>query len=284
MNKMRQFEDSILDTAILTKKAAKTLISNAGKIIALLVTAITIAVTFTDISFDGIISKNFTSSLLLLLTSSYIIYFSLEDSGEKCGMETDEYLNAKERYDELRNKISGEDIEPLRDFCYTYSERELKFRRSCALLTAGLELNAPDKFLSGTSFGKATDRILKKIINIKPIVLTPKTLLCREKQHLRSELENPEKRKLLSLIIKLIPSTICMAITVSVILTAKNGMSAEDVISSILKLSSLPVIGFKGYCAGYSYSKHSLSLWLETKSNILEDFLKENSQKRSLAK
>ena len=55
-------------------------------------------------------------------------------------------------------------------------------------------------------------------------------------------------------------------------LNVKEDMTASDVINGILKLSALPVIGFKGYSAGYGYTKNSLSLWIETKANILEKF------------
>ena len=74
------------------------------------------------------------------------------------------------------------------------------------------------------------------------------------------------------LLLKILPSTICMILTVSVMLNVKEDMTASDVINGILKLSALPVIGFKGYSAGYGYTKNSLSLWIETKANILEKF------------
>ena len=70
-----------------------------------------------------------------------------------------------------------------------------------------------------------------------------------------------------------------MAVTVSVMLTAKEGLTGADVLNGILKLSALPMIGFKGYSQGYSYAKHTLTLWTETKANILEAFLQESETK-----
>ena len=274
MNKITKFEDSILDTREISKKSAEALISNAGKIIALLAAAITVAITFTDISFENVMSESFTSSLALIITSSYIIYFSLEEAGERWGMETEEFLSARLRYDSLRERITGDMIGNLRDFCYRYSAREVEFRQSLALLSSGLCKEDLENYRIGV-FCPENERRLKKISEIKPITITPKMLLCRERRQVRSELENPEKRKLITLILKLIPSTLCMTVTVSVILTAKDGLSATDIITGLLKLSSLPLIGFKGYSTGYSYSKHSLSLWLETKANILAAFLEE---------
>ena len=272
--KFTDFEDTILDSGELMKKAGHAIIYNMGKIIALFVALLMLAVTFTDVTFTGIFTKNFASSLLLLITSSYIIYFSLEDAGEKCGIETSEYIFTKDKYDKIRAEISGDRISSLRSFCIEYSKNELEFRKNCALTSHGLTQKDLFDFLSGKRFDKKTNRSLHNISKIKSVSITPKTLLQRERWHGRSELENPEKRKIPMLLIKLIPSTVCMAVTVSVMLTAKDGLTGADVLNGILKLSALPMIGFKGYSAGYSYAKHTLSLWNETKANILLSFKK----------
>lgn len=269
------FHDGLLDSEKMMKRAGQLILGNMGKLIALIAALIMLAVTFTDITFTGIFTESFTSELLLLLTSAYVIYFSLEDSGEKYGMETDEYKSACERYDLLRKKITGDKIESLRDYCSRYSEKELEFRRKNALISHGLTDADLEDYLTGNLRDKKRSRILRKISNIKPIPLSPKTLMQRERFNTRSELENPEKRKIPILLMKLIPSTLCMAVTVSVMLTAKEGLTAADVLNGILKLSALPMIGFKGYSAGYSYSKHTLSLWTETKANVIESFLSE---------
>ena len=279
MSKQDSALDTLFDYGSFIKKARAGLVNNMGKLIAASVGILMLAVTFTTVTFDGILTEEFASSLLLLLTSSYIIYFSLEDAGEKYGESTEEYKAAGERYAALRKMIGGEDIEELRDFCTEYSERELEFRKSSALISHGLTQKMLKEYCDGKSFGKKTDRMLAKIKAMQVIKLAPNTLLSREAYTKRSELENPEKRKLISLIIKLIPSTVCMTVTVSIMLTAKEGMSASDVLNGILKLSALPLIGFRGYSAGYSYVKHSGSGWLETKSGVLEAFFKERSKK-----
>lgn len=279
MKNLTEFELGLLDSSENVKRVGLAALENMGKLIAATVAIIMIAVTFTDISFSAFSLKEMASSLLLLLTSSYIIYFSLEDAGEKFGESTEEYKNAKARYDELRGKIKGEDMEALRSFLCEYSEKELAFRRKGALMAEGLseeELNIYIK--DKKSADRKNSKKLRRICLIKPVILTPKTLLCRERWQRRSELENPERKKILSLFLKLIPSTLCMTVTVSVMLTAKDGLSATDILNGILKLSSLPMAAFRGYSAGYVYSKNSLSLWLETKANILESFITQSSK------
>ena len=281
MKSFQSFNDGLLDSAELIKKTGKTIIWNMGKIIAAFVFILMLAVTFTDVSFAGCFTEEFTSSLLLLMTSSYIIYFSLEDAGEKHGEETEEYLNANKRFSELRARIGGADVDALREFCVEYSKRDLEYRRKIFLISRGLSENDLKKYENGEKYDRRAVAVFKKYRSMKPVILTPKTLLAREKTSSRSELENPDKRKIPMLLLKLIPSTICMTVTVSVMLSAKEGLTVSDVLNGIIKLSALPLIGFKGYSAGYSYVKHNISLFLETKANILEEFLDEREKRAS---
>ena len=64
-----------------------------------------------------------------------------------------------------------------------------------------------------------------------------------------------------------------MVFTVSVMLTTKDGMTVSSVIEGLLKLSALPIIGFRGMLDGYKFAKEEKSAWLETKARLLESFL-----------
>ena len=272
MRSLRELEDTVLDSGELMKKTTAALINNLGKLIALTAAIMTVAITFTDVSFSGFFKEGFTSSLILILISGYIIYFSLENAGEGCGMQTDEYISAAKRYDGLRECVSGDDIEALRDFLRGYSERECVSRQNAVLIAHGLSRSSYEEYLGGKSFGRKTDGIFKKIKRLRPAILTPKSLLARSAVERRSELEDPERKKIFTLVLKLITSTVCTFVTVAVLLTAKEGLGGADILNALLRLSALPAMAFRGYSEGYSYSKHTLSLWLETKANILEAF------------
>ena len=275
MKSFTDMEDKIFDSGEIIKRAGQSAISNMSKIIAFIAAAVMTAVTFTDITFTGLFTESFYGSIILLLITSYIIYFSLEDAGERSGAETEEYKAAHEKYVSARDAIKGDDIDALRRFCEEYSMKECEGRRRSILIGAGLSPDLLERFRRGAErFDKRTERILKRAERIRREPLTPKTLLSRYAVWTRSELENPEKKKIPILVLKLIPSTICMTITVSVMLSAKDGLTPSDILGGILKLSALPLVGFKGFSAGYSYSKHKCALWLETKANILEAFIK----------
>ena len=265
--------DTLLDSEATVRKIAVTAIRDMGKIIALITTLLAVTVTFTEVRFGAVFTEEFFSSLLLLLSASYIIYFSLEDAGERTGEESAEYLAARERYLKARESLDGECADGFREYLKSYCEREHAYRVRCALFSLGITESDLLAYQRGERQDKKLRRAARRVARIKPIMLSTSSLLSLGKLSRESELESPEHRKLRSLILRLIPSTVCMTVTVSVVLSTKDGLTAADIIDGILKLSALPLTGFKGYSAGYTYAKHRATAWLETKSRVIEEYL-----------
>ena len=69
-----------------------------------------------------------------------------------------------------------------------------------------------------------------------------------------------------------------MIFTVSVMISLKDNMSAASVIEALIKLSTLPIIGLKGYSAGYEYVTESEIEWIETKTRLLDSFLMKHNK------
>ena len=168
-------------------------------------------------------------------------------------------------------------MDAFRKFCMEYSSEELEYRKKAYISSHALSLTDFERYEKGEKFSTKEMKVFKKAKGMKAVTLTPKTLLTKDRESKGRELVNPEKFKLLHLIIKLIPTTVCMTVTVSAILTAKEGLNAATVIEGILKLSTLPVVGFRGYANGYSYVRKSYIPWIETKKRLLEAF----NQKKS---
>ncbi len=270
----REF-DAALGYERLSERGYATVIGNSGKIIAAITAIIAVLVTFTDITFSSFTSVEFTSTLAITLIASYLMYFSLEDAGERQGESTSEYTAAEQRYSSVRAGILPAHIPALRDYCVKYSREELEFRRRAFLCSRGYAAEDYNRYLMGEKFPKSATRVFVRASKMRPVILTPATLLTSEKCGTASEIESPERKKYIDALARLLPSTVCMLFTASVILTAKPDMSAAVIIEGILKLSALPVVGFRGYVAGYRYAKNSKSGWLEAKSRILEGFLSE---------
>ena len=267
-----KLEIGLIEGENLLKKSGVMLINNIGKTVALITVFVAALVTFTEVAFADMRAESFATSAIMLMLASYLMYFSLEDAGERLGEDSEEYKAALEKYEEEIKRIKGDDIDELRKFCLAYSEEELRYRQRAFITSHALSFADYERFLEGEKMSKRSARVFKKASKLRAIPLTPKTLLTKERESTRSELVNPEKFKLLHLILKLIPTTVCMSVTVSVILTAKEGLDAATVIEGILKLSTLPIVGFRGYANGYSYVRKSFVPWIETKKRLLEAY------------
>lgn len=273
MNK--DFDSEILSLNRRIRDGYNYIIGNLGKIIALITAAITCMLVFTDVAFLGLDSEEFTSTLILIIISSYVMYFSLEEAGERLYEDSDDYKKLMSDYTAAAEKIGLENIGQLRDYCERYVEEELDFRIRGALLSGGFTRRDYEEFLGGKTSDKKRIKALSKIAKMRRIKLTPEMLLSHNAAK-GDRICDPKQNKLLILALKLLPSTVCMIFTASVVLSAKE-MSALTVIEGIVKLSALPIIGFRGYANGYNYKKENECEWLKTKTRLIEGFLDKNA-------
>ncbi len=260
---------TLVNTDAFLKRGYSFLVANAGRTTALITLIIAALVSFTDIAFSGISAESFTSTLVMLLISSYIMYFSLEDAGEGLGRSTEEYKSALNSYKAVRQTVTPSDIEPLRAFCLEYREKELIYRKNNRLFSHGYTPADLERYKRGETQDKRMRLELRKIDREAPIDLSAQALLKADSSRSVSEFKSPERGKLISMLLGLIPSTVCMFFTVSVIVSAKQNLDAMAVIEALLKLSALPIMGLKGYSAGYRYASISLVEWLNTKTELL---------------
>ena len=259
---------------LLSERRAITFIAECGsKIVAILTVILSAAVIFADVSFASIETASYTSTLLVLLVSTYLMYFSLEDVGEEAGAATEEARAAREHYEEVKAKIKPDEIPRLREFLSEYSKDELIFRRRMILASGGLSEDDLAAYISGVHYPRAERLTLKKAKRARAAELSPSVLLSGTESSTKTELDNPERYKLLGLFLKLIPTSICMLFTVSLALSAKDGLTASTVLDGIFKLSSLPLAGLRGYRAGYIFARHTRTAWCEVKTRVLEAYL-----------
>ena len=115
--------NDLLELGGAIRKGYTSVIANAGKVIAFITLLVAVIVTFTDVAKSNHSGESFTTTLFVMLISSYLMYFSLEDTGEKEGEQTEEFKSAKDKYIIVRGKITPDSIDPLREFCLDYSKR-----------------------------------------------------------------------------------------------------------------------------------------------------------------
>lgn len=269
----RDDQNDLLSLGSMMRSGYSSVIANAGKVIAVITLAMAVLVTFTDVAFSDLTSESFTTTLAVMLMSAYLMYFSLEDAGEREGEESEEFREATKKYLAARERITPDIIDSLRDFCLDYSARELEYRRLSFLGERGYSKNDLAAFKSGKRFPLRARRAFRRAERLRAVRLTPAVLLSRSHGITRSEIADPKGKKIFGALTSLIPSTVCMIFTVSVILTAKEDMTLSTVIDGILKLSALPIVGLKGLLDGYGFARETQSNWLLTKARLLESFL-----------
>ena len=267
----------IIASGALVKKGYSFLIANIGKTVAIITLFVTALVSFTEISFSDFGGESFTSTLIMMLLASYIMYFSLEDAGEKLGRDSDGYKTASEKYENLRCRVNGSDITDLRKFCIDYRNADLEYRRSNLLFSLGYTEEEYERYLNGEDMGKKANKNLGRVKKMRRAELDTATLLSQGR-YCEGELKNPKTQHIIHMLIRLIPSTVCMIFTVSVMINLKDNMTVAGIIEALLKLSTLPVIGLKGYAAGYEYSTESEKSWLEIKARLLNSFLSDKNK------
>ncbi|MBQ7356094.1 MAG: hypothetical protein IJW66_01725 [Clostridia bacterium] len=251
------------------------ILESGGKIIAVITLVVSALVTFTNVSFSAAFTESFTCQMLIMLLSSYLMYFSMEETGERSGEATDTYKSALARYEGLCSRVAASDIPRLRDFLKRYAEDDQKYRQGLCLMRYGKTMEDYEKMRFGEQQTREERKILRSVGRIKPVRLLPHSLLNNERGGRKSELSSPEGPKLIAMIMRLIPTTVCTVFTVSVMLTAKGELSAAVIIEGILKIAALPIIGFKGYIAGYKYARGMKRSYIDTKSRIIEEFISE---------
>ena len=260
------------------RKGCTQIADNAGKAIAIITAAIAVLVTFTDVAFFGLGTKEMTASAIVMLISSYLIYFSLVSAGERIGERSDEFLESAKRYSEVREKIKPQDVSALREFCHRYTTDELAYRRGSLLAELGATEDELIKLRQGKIKGLGRQIKLWRIEREKPLRITAQDLLQRRGAERQKEFASASMIKAKSFISELLPTTLCVIFTASIMLTAKENLGFAEILGGAVKLAALPIIGFRGYCTGYFYVRDSLSARFETKTRLLEAFLVEKAE------
>jgi len=268
------FEENLLSSGEFMKKSQSFLIANMSKTVAIITLIIAAIVSFAEVGFSDLSAERFTSTLIMMLLASYVMYFSLEDAGEALGRDSEDYKKSLARYNEYKSKIGGEDIRPLRKFCLDYRNEELEYRKNNTLFSLGYTEDEYEAYRRGEYSSKKSMRELRKVDRLKRASLSAADLLSKGGRRYESELKNPETRKLFNLFLRVIPSTVCMIFTISLMISTRENQSFASVIESLVKLCTLPIIGLKGYNAGYRYATEAELGWLDTKSNLLDCYIK----------
>ena len=275
---MSEFNSALFESGELMKRGARAIVENVGKTVALLTLLAAALVLFCEVSLSDLKGERFTTTLLVMLIASYLMYFSMHDTGRESGRRCDEYKCASERFKSLASRIEGRDLPALRTFLTSYASDEARYERGAILLRGGYSYEEYEAYKNGGACDKKARRVFRKADKVKAVAPSPTALIESGAEKRRRGMRDPESTRLLCSFLRLLPMTACSLFTVSVMLTAKDGMNAADAIEAVIKIASLIIVGLRGYLAGYRYERVTVPLWLESRSRLLDAFLKEKSE------
>ncbi|MCQ2414180.1 MAG: hypothetical protein MJ082_05240 [Clostridia bacterium] len=270
---MSEFDGLLLSGSDFLAKSKRTVLSRVGRLIALLTLGAAAIVTFTDVWFSDFGAAQTGIDLVLYLVGAVTVFFSMEKDGETSAGNEPGYVAALKRFREQTDGITAEDLPRLREYVLSYVKAEFEHRKLCLMTGNGICEEEYAAYLAGRKCSRGVKKKCRKIKALKPSSLTANSLLSLSADG-RSELCDPQGKRTLGLLSKLLPSLICMCLTVAVAIKIKDGMTADVILSGIFRLSALLGVGAKGYIFGYRYVSENLTAWLSAKTKLLESFAK----------
>ena len=115
-------EYGLTEGAALLKRGRSALLRNMGVLVASLTAIVVVLITFTDVALAELSFERLGATAAVMALATYVIYFSLEDAGERLGEESEEYADAVREYEEAKRKITPGNVERLRVYLLEYSE------------------------------------------------------------------------------------------------------------------------------------------------------------------
>ena len=244
-------------------RAATTFFNYSGIVISAFLMFVVILVVTTDIQLE---LKNIASlgmDFFLLLFCSYASYILCADSGEKAGMMSTAYINAKAEFDEWLAKITSMNIHcVLGDFCAHYIKEDLRTARMNHLVVAGVTYDEYEEIyskmddkeidaLAGRS--EAQKKALKAATRVHPIKLLPDQIIGSiDGAKIREPLGlKPTARRNRTFALKF---TTISIISVGMVLIGLNSLETSGwliFVSICFKLGSVLYNCFDGYKTGY---------------------------------
>ena len=233
---------------------------------------------FTNVRFtaEGALSLSLHFSLLFF--SSYVMYFSLFETGRDKGETEEESRLIREKRNALLARYEKEgDTASLRLFCHTVEEKERREAQSALLSRFFLTEEEATSLLSRPPRSFRERRCRRALRGAKSICLTPAMILShhRAEGHRPPLSLSPERlrwrRSLAFLLLAAVTAAFSVSLAFDVLLSPTTGTLA----AYLLKLFALFSSGLRGYKAGYVHATQDVTEYEREQVALLEEYFKE---------
>ncbi|MBO7170925.1 MAG: hypothetical protein J6W28_07100 [Clostridia bacterium] len=232
---------------------------------------------FTNVRFtaEGVLSLSLHFSLLFF--SSYVMYFSLFETGRDKGETEEETRLIREKRDALLSRYEKEgDTASLRLFCGAVEEKERREAQNALLSRFLITEEEATALLSRSPRSFKEGRCKRALQGVRGIRLTPAMLLS----HHRAEGHRPPlslspgrlrcRRSLSFLFLTAVTAAFSVSLAFEVLLSPTAGTLA----AYLLKLFTLFGSGLRGYKAGYFHATEDVTEYEREQAALLEEYFR----------
>lgn len=283
-NEKTEFENSIIENHDTKKKMAKGFFSIAGIALGAFICLVVIASATTDAKlreFEDL--AGFLLDFFLLLFCSYSMYVTSSDSGMRAGLRTEEYKQAVDAFEKMKQRIIAEKRQgKLGFFCADYIKNELRRTRTAILALVGIDIDAFEARWRGADkkllkqdkcVTKAQRKAILAANSVTAVKLTPEMLMRRGRgRYRRAPLGiTPEGKKGINFSAKFV-STIVTVLALSLIaLEPAENLSWITFAKCCIKLIAVIVNGYSGYKFGYENIVFDTVEYVEDQTDLLQE-------------
>lgn len=259
-----KFEESVVAENQVKNKLKKGFLNYAGIFVGVFLMFAVVVIVTTDISltsFEEMAALGL--DFFLLLFCSYSMYINCSDSGMRTGLASKLYTDALTTFETYKKSIVDRKLQArLPEFCRHFVEDELRNSRLEILAIVGISyehylkeyisLNEED-IDARADLSKPQRDAIKKANKVKPIKLTPETIMKRGRgSYRRSPLSwKPESKKYLNFGVKFITTFLVALVMSMIVLDVVIEPTWVIFASVMLKLLAVVMNGFGGYKFGY---------------------------------
>ena len=275
------------DLFSLKEKASEgkgSILSSLGILCAVTTVLVFSALFFTDLSVSAMATLDLGLDFALLCFSSYVMYFSLFETGRERAKAAAEYCALHEKrtllFRRYRSEGSGES---LARFCRELSRQKTAERRAATLSSLFLgeeEYGALSEKAPDTLTGKEK-RLLRKMRRVREVHISPRLLLAEEESAGESVpfSHSPAAMRRKRFARFLLPTALTALFSVSVACRVMLDPSPDIVVGYLLKLFTLFFNGIKGFKSGYAHIAEEMTAYLSEQCFWLEEYFSTLSHK-----
>lgn len=285
-DKPRNLGEAIEKTSVQKKKLIRGLLNNTGIFISIFIIFVVIVVYTTDIKLTSVFDwTSLGLSFFVLLLCAFSMYVNCSDSGLRAGRASETYKSAKQKYDELKQKIMDNNAQgKLPEFCRNYIENELKSTRTGILTEVGIDYEEYLKSYVGedkaalkkcSNLSKAQVKAIRIANKVKPIKLTPEMILKRGRGAVQRKPLGiqPEKKRGIDYGIKFVKSTLTSILLAIIGLDVIVSPSWAMFAACMLKLFPVVINGFMGYKSGYENIVVDTVNYINDQTDLMRRFI-----------